>query len=108
MSGYTVEVDSGACGLSTKIFASSDDMQYAKISITSECTCVNSMACELDVLDSFMECFVKICDGQVYKIAKKHLKHAACPVPFAIIKAVEAACGLTRPGSFTITIKEEV
>lgn len=41
------------------------------------------------------------------RLAAKHLRHAACPVPAGIIKAVEVAAGLALPADATIKISED-
>jgi hypothetical protein len=33
-------------------------------------------------------------EGKVYELCRKYCKHAACPVPSGIIKAIEVSCGL--------------
>ncbi len=93
----TVLVDPGICGLETEITAVSDDMQNAVVNIQSDCPHILAMAAEMDTVDSFTECFKNPCEGRVYKLARKHCKHASCPIPCAILKAVEVACGLSLP-----------
>jgi len=36
-------------------------------------------------------------DNPVYRSAAKHLKHVACPVPSAILKAIETESGMNVP-----------
>ncbi|MDO8685467.1 MAG: hypothetical protein Q7J78_02220 [Clostridiales bacterium] len=104
----TVKVNPGVCGLKTTIKVDSEDMQIAKVEISSECSHVMAMGkllAEIEELDAFSECFVKLGDGEIYKAANKACKHAACPVPSAVVKALEVACGLALPAdvSFEIT-----
>jgi hypothetical protein len=40
-------------------------------------------------------------------MAAKHCKHAACPVPSGIIKAIEVASGLALPKDASITVTQE-
>lgn len=93
----TVMVNPGVCGLKTTIKANSDDLQNAVVVIESECPYIRAMSMEINEIDSFIECFTHVGDGDVYRAARKHCKHAACPVPPAVIKAVEVACGLSLP-----------
>lgn len=44
---------------------------------------------------------------KIYELAKKYCKHAACPVPSAIIKGVEVACGLALPKDVEIRIAKK-
>jgi len=40
-------------------------------------------------------------------LAAKHCKHAACPVPSGIIKAIEVAAGLALPKDASIQVSKE-
>ena len=92
-----VVVNPGVCGLSTTIRAESEDMQNAVVAIETDCQHIKALGSEIKEVDSFAECFGKLGSGEVYKAAAKHCKHAACPVPAAIIKGIEVACGLALP-----------
>jgi hypothetical protein len=47
-------------------------------------------------------------DGpKTLRIAAKHCKHTACPVPSGIIKAVEVASGLALPKDASIQVALE-
>lgn len=99
-----VKVNPGVCGLNTTINVNSDDMQTAVIEIKTDCPNIKPMELELKEVDGFEECFAKIGDSKVYEMAKKYCKHAACPVPTAIIKGIEVACGLALPKDVEVRI----
>jgi hypothetical protein len=99
-----VKVNPGVCGLNTVIKVNSEDMQNAVIEIVTECPNIKPMEQELKEVDGYEECFSKLGDSKVYELAKKYCKHAACPVPSAIIKGIEAACGLALPKDVDIKI----
>lgn len=61
---------------------------------------------ELKDIDCLEECFSKIGTSWVYKAAEKYCKYVACPVPAAIIKALEVACGLALPKDVEFKIKK--
>jgi len=46
-------------------------------------------------------------DNPVYVSAAKHLKHVACPVPSAILKAIETEAGLNVPKDAQIDFVRE-
>jgi hypothetical protein len=102
-----VHVDPGICGLHTDINVYSEDMQKATVEISSQCPSIQAMAPELTEIDPMQEAFAQVGETQVYEIAKKHCKHAACPVPSAIVKGIEAAAGLALPKNVHITIDKE-
>jgi hypothetical protein len=64
------------------------------------------MSQELKEVDAFEEYFSKFGNSKVYELAKKFCKHPACPVPSAIIKGIEVACGLALPKDVEITISK--
>ena len=98
--------DAGICGFTTTIEASSEDMQMVHLNIESGCPDIQALAAELGDIDAMGEAFGKVGDTHVYQIARKHCKHAACPVPMAIVKAVEASAGLALPKDTTLIIKK--
>ncbi|UNC91786.1 DUF6951 family protein [Candidatus Contubernalis alkaliaceticus] len=101
-----VEVDPGICGLMSKITVNSNDEKTAAVDITSDCPAVKAMGEDLKEVDSRKGCLSRIGGSPVYIAAGKRC-HAACPVPMAIIKGIEAACGLAIPKDVTIKIYKE-
>jgi hypothetical protein len=101
-----VKVNPGVCGFITTIKVSSEDMQTAVIEISTDCPNIKPLEQELTEADGFEECFSKLGDSKVYELARKYCKHAACPVPSAIIKGIEAACGLALPKDVEIRISK--
>lgn len=101
-----VKVNAGVCGFQTIIRVTSEDMQTAVIEMDTQCPNLKPMSQELKEVDAFEECFSKFGDSKVYELAKKYCKHPACPVPSAIIKGIEVACGLALPKDVEITISK--
>lgn len=92
-----ISVNAGACGFCTNIKAVSDDMQTVKLEIKTECPTLKPLEAEITEVDGFEECFAQIGESGIYEITRKYCRHAACPVPCAIIKGIEAASGLALP-----------
>ena len=103
----TVKVDAGICGFHTTIKASSEDMMTVQTSIESECEDVRAMAADVAELDAMAQAFGKVGETPLYKTGAKYLRHAACPVPCALTKAVEAAAGLALPKDVSINITKD-
>lgn len=101
-----VNVNPGICGLKTTIKFKSEDMQNVEIDMCTECPNIKPMEEELKEIDGYVECFSKICDTEVYKMANKYCRHNACPVPAAILKGIEAECGLALPKDAEIKIEK--
>lgn len=92
-----VTVNAGVCGFQTQIEVESQDSRNCTVHLTTQCPNLQKMDEELKNLDAFKECFAKVGDSQVFAVARKHCKHAACPVPTGIIKGIEVTCGLALP-----------
>ena len=87
-------VNAGVCGFCSAIRVEKTE-QKGKVSvhIESECEMVKNMEREIAVLDSMAAAFSHFLNNPVYKAAALNLKHVACPVPSAIIKALEVEAG---------------
>ncbi|MDF2956842.1 MAG: hypothetical protein OD814_000464 [Candidatus Alkanophagales archaeon MCA70_species_1] len=93
----TVRVFGGACKFSTVIEARRDG-HSVKVSIKSECDAVNNLSKEINVV-KYEDIFPKtrnVFENIVYACAGKHLKHADCPVPCGIMKAILVEFGMQR------------
>ena len=99
-----VDVDPGVCGLPSNVKISSKDMQHATVEIESSCPDIQALAEELGEVDGYGEAFNKVGSSPIYELARKHCKHAACPVPMALVKGVEAAIGAALPKDVTVKI----
>ena len=63
------------------------------IAVESGCAMVQKMAAEITRLGR-RDALIGILNNPVYLAAGRHLKHAACPVPAAVLKALEVEAGL--------------
>ena len=101
-----VRVLPGVCGLESVITVESEDGMEANVTVESACPAVRKMAEALEQpLSAYEICFLKPGQGPVYAAAEQ-LAHAGCPVPAAVIKAVEAECGLALAKNASIEFVE--
>ncbi|MGE5172930.1 MAG: DUF6951 family protein [Betaproteobacteria bacterium] len=96
-----VIVNSGACGFSVTIKAEKGTDGKITVSLDTDCEMVKKMLEEIAVLDRFAP-LTGFQNNPVHRSAAKHLKHAACPVPSAILKAIEVEAGLNVPKDASI------
>ncbi|HED24016.1 MAG TPA: hypothetical protein ENN91_02730 [Firmicutes bacterium] len=101
-----VIVDAGACGYITKIEATPNSGTEVKLNIKSDCPHVQALAEEYQTAEGMKEALAPFGEAKLFESAKKHLKHAACPVPPGIMKAVEVASGLAVPRDATIKVEK--
>lgn len=108
----SVHINPGICGLPTKVTANSEDGQTVSLSIQSSCPNIQLFADKLTEVDAFEVCFARFSESPVYQAMEKsqagdkNFRHAACPVPSGIIKAVECAAGLALPAKVEFEIEK--
>ncbi len=98
-----VVVESGICGFSTTVTARmEEDGKHISILLETECEMVEKMSEDLASVNK-MSVFTGFLANPVYRSAASHLKHTACPVPSAIIKAMEVESGFCLPKDVSIS-----
>jgi len=103
-----VNVMSGICGMITEIRATSEEQSgMVNLDINTRCESIQKLAGELRVVNPEEEISYKGNGPKTLRIATKHCKHTACPVPSGIIKAIEVAAGLAQPADARITVTQE-
>lgn len=101
-------VEAGICGMSARIKATSTD-QFGPVTLEMESDCphIAKLAEELTEVSPFDEIAFRGEGPKTLRLAAKHCKHAACPVPAGIIKAIEVASGMALPKEAKIEISRE-
>ena len=103
-----VKVEAGICGMISEIRATADDQSgTVKLEFNTGCEHIQKLAGELEVVNAFEEIAFHSEGPKTLRLAAKHCKHAACPVPSGIIKAVEVASGLALPKDAIIHVSKE-
>ena len=105
------EIYSGICGFTTRVTAVKGagrgrEMEVA-VRLDSECPSWQKAAEEINSLKPFEELFSLRPGGRLFEAAGRHVRHAACPVPAGILKAVEVAAGLALPRDVVIKVSAE-
>ena len=91
-----VVVNSGACGFTVTIRAEQGPEKKIAILLDTACEMVQKMLADIAVVDRRTS-LIGFRENPVYLSAAKHLKHVACPVPAAILKAIETEAGMNVP-----------
>ena len=92
------------CGLITTVEAALTDDRRVTIRIESACKAIRRIAEELTEVDPYQEIGGRGAESRVLALGRAHCSHASCPVPVAILKAVEVAAGLDLPKPIIIAI----
>lgn len=93
----------GNCGFNTQVETSMDG-EVCKIAIQSECKAIRRLGEALVEVNPYQEISSRRSTPQTLQAGAKYCTHAACPVPVAIIKAVEIEAGLALPTDVTIKL----
>ena len=101
-----VEVFAGVCGHSAVIDVTKVDDAHVQVVITSACEQITDMNPDLARVQwkgKGHEVFKRMTESAVYQSAAQHIRHTACPIPAAILKAIEVEVGIALPKDVTIT-----
>jgi hypothetical protein len=101
-----VVVTAGACGFTSVIRAEKGPERAVDLAVESGCAMIRQMASEITRLGR-RDALTGILQNPVYLAAGRHLKHAACPVPAAVLKALEVEAGLNVAKDAAITFEKD-
>ena len=102
-----VIVDAGVCGHTATVRAAKTTGYSVRVELESDCPHVQKIAVEPIEVDALRQIGLRGGLPPLLESAYACCAHAACPVPSALIKAVEVAAGLALPGDVTMTITKE-
>jgi hypothetical protein len=92
----------------TEIRATSDNhTQMVNLEINTRCESIQKLAGELKAVNPVEEISFSGDGPKTLRMAARHCKHTACPVPSGIVKAVEVASGLALPKDASISVRLE-
>ncbi|MGA3116365.1 MAG: hypothetical protein ABSF90_18240 [Syntrophobacteraceae bacterium] len=103
----TVCVDPGACGFVCLIEVSRTGKYTAAVRMQSPCKQIVELAAEISEVD-----FMDIVGGafgqnQIFLTGARCKLHPSCPIPTALVKAVEAELGMAVKKNVTITLTSD-
>lgn len=101
-----VVVNSGACGFSVTITVEKQKDGKITLAFDTKCEMVQKLLEDIAILERLAP-LAGFQNNSVYKSAAKHLKHTACPVPSAILKAIEVEAGLNVPKDVLVRFVKE-
>jgi hypothetical protein len=100
-----VVVDAGVCGFKAAVHARKTGDWSVAVRISSGCDMLTDMNSELAEVNWRKGVFGRIENCVIYQICSRHVRHTACPVPAAILKAIEVEAGLALPADVTMKIE---
>ena len=102
-----VAVDAGVCGYKALIRAEKTTGYTVRLTIQTGCPHVQKIAPDPLEVDAVRQIGLRAGLPSLLEDAYACCAHAACPVPSALIKAVEVAAGLALPADVSLKISKE-
>jgi len=99
-----VTVDPGICGFVTTVEVDKITKQKVKVVINSECENAARLGELLIEIDKWTV-FKHHEDSEIYQAASNCHLHITCPIPIAVLKAIEVETGLALPRDVGIRFK---
>jgi hypothetical protein len=84
-----LRVNAGACGYKSVVITEQIEGKQVRIKIISACRMLQLFNQKLQVVDWTKGVFEKFCDSIVYQVAHETINHIDCPLPLAVIKAIQ-------------------
>ncbi len=100
-----VRISAGACGYTAVIKVQALDKKRVHINIITACAALQSLNEELGLIDWTKGVFDRFCDSIIYRTAHEKLKHTDCPIPMAIIKAIQVEIKGAVPKNVTMAFE---
>lgn len=101
-----VVVDAGACGVVSRIEVERTEKHKVTVRLQSRCKQISQLTVEISEVD-FMDILqAPFGRNQVVLSGSRCKLHPSCPIPTAVIKAVEAELGMAVKKNITITYEE--
>jgi len=94
-------VEAGICGFIAIVEVTKLPNRKVRVTIDSKCEMMNKLGCKLKELD-WSDALKLPKNSPVYNSACQHSGHPACPVPIAILKAIEVEVGVALPKDVSI------
>ena len=91
-----VVVNPGVCGMTATVEVAKVGKRRIRVRITCDCEMVTKMGESLVELDQW-DALKPLLHSEVYQCASECSLHTTCPVPMAILKAIEVEAGFALP-----------
>ena len=101
------EVYAGDCGYSAVIEVHRVSKDTVQVKLHSACEMLTAMNDDLAAVKwrgKGHQVFRPIPESAIYRSAGCHIRHPGCPIPAAIIKAIEVEVGVALPQDVTIRV----
>lgn len=100
-----IVVTPGACQFLTRVTIRDHD-DGVQVDLDSKCPMIMKLNALLGVVDPFEAMEMPYGQNAVYSLAGEVLSHASCPVPLAIVKAIEAKTGMAVKKDVCLEFKD--
>lgn len=78
-----------------------------KVAIDTECEMVRALGTQVEAVRA-ESALVRWSKSEIHRHASCYIKHAACPIPMAVLKAIEVEAGLALPRDVTVRFVSDI
>lgn len=103
MNETKMNVNAGACMFVTELEGSTEDGMTINLKMVSKCPHVMKLASDMKTVDLMDSIATPLDKNPLMIKCGEYLAHAACPIPFAIVKICEAVGDLCLKKDVTMT-----
>ena len=100
----TLVVDPGVCGMHATIEVTKIDIKRFWIEVNTNCEMITKMVELMGGVD-LNDVLKPQINSKVYQCASECGVHTACPIPMAILKAIEVEAGLALPRPVSVDLQ---
>lgn len=100
------KVQCGGCGYTAAVRVSKNHDGTVAVDIDSECAALVELAARLQAVEPYGE-LGSMLQTATYQAAGGCLHHSSCPVPTAVLKAIEVEAGVALPSTIEIEIESD-
>lgn len=101
-----VLINPGVCGMKSTVEVSKIDRMNFSVKIESACTMINEMAGVISEIN-LRDALIPQNKSKVYEAASNAKTHPVCPIPMAVLKAIEVEAGMALPRPVSMEFQPE-
>ena len=101
-----VQILGNSCGFESRISVECLDRFLVRVRVISDCKMAQDWGNQLKELD-WRKALGKISDSPVFTLAESCLRHSSCPLPTALLKAIEVELGISIASDLELKFHNE-
>ena len=101
-----VKINPGVCGMDCTVEVTKADRMNYNVKVDCPCKMINEMAGALETVN-LRDALKPQTQSKIYEAAADSKTHPVCPVPMAILKAIEVESGMALPRPVNMEFQQD-